>query len=310
LGRILGEVGRAAIHLLAASALAFFIVRAMPGDPAALLLLAQGQAADPATVAALHAQWGLDRSLPGQYAAWLGDFLAGDWRTSFRTGRPIFEEFAARLPVTLTVGFGAFALALGIAGPLAEAAAARPHGWQDRVLDAATLGAQAVPGFWLGCLLIWVFAVELRAIALFEAGPQRYVLPIAVVALAVLGPLAQVYRAGLREVARSDYVRAALARGAPRARVVAQQGRRYAALGLLSTAAAEAGTVVGGTAVVETVFGLPGIGQFVVDSIAVRDFFVLQAFFMVAVAWMLLASLAARSARRLVAPGGFCDVAP
>ncbi len=305
MGRVLTEVSRAAAHLLAASVLAFLIVRAMPGDPAVLLLLAQGQAADPATVAALHAQWGLDRGLPGQYAAWLGDFLVGDWRTSFRTGRPIFEEFRARLPTTLTVGLGAFALALLVVRPLAEAAAARPGGWPDRLLDAATLGAQAVPGFWIGCIAIWLFVVEFRALDLFAGGPLRFALPIAIVAFAVLGPLAQVYRAGLREAARSDYVRAALARGAPRARVVAQQGRRYAALGLLSTAAAEAGTVVGGTAVVETVFGLPGIGQFVVDSVAVRDFFVLQAFFMVAVAWMLLASLAARLARRFVAPGGF-----
>lgn len=300
----MAEFARAAVHFLAASAFAFLIVRAMPGDPAVLALLAQGQAADPATVAALHVQWGLDRTLPGQYAAWLGDFLAGEWRTSFRTGRPIFEEFAARLPVTLAVGCGAFALALALARPLAEAAAARPHGWQHRVLDAATLGAQAVPGFWIGCLLIWLFAVELRAIAIFETGPLRYALPIGVVALSVLGPLAQVYFAGLREAARSDYVRAALARGASRERVAVEQGRRYAALGLLSTVAAEAGTVVGGTAVVETVFGLPGIGQFVVDGIAVRDVFVLQAFFMVAVAWMLLASLAARLLRRLLLPGG------
>ncbi len=295
---------RAAFHLLAASVLAFLIVRAMPGDPAVLLLLSQGQAADPATVAALHAQWGLERSLPGQYAAWLGDFLAGDWRTSFRTGRPIFEEFRARLPVTLTVGLGAFALALCVVRPLGEAAAARPGGWPDRLLDVATLGAQAVPGFWIGCIAIWLFVVELRAFELFASGPQRFALPIAIVAFAVLGPLAQVYRAGLREAARSDYVRAALARGASRGRVVAEQGRRYATLGLSASAAAEAGTVIGGTAVVETVFGLPGIGQFVVESVAVRDFFVLQAFFMVAVAWMLLASLAARLARHLVVPGG------
>ncbi len=300
----MAEFVRAGLHLLAASALAFLIVRAMPGDPAVLTLLAQGGPADAATVAALHAQWGLDRGLFGQYAVWLGDFLTGDWRSSFRTGRPIFDEFGARLPVTLAVGLGAFALALAIVRPLGEAAAARPGGWQDRLLDAATLGAQAVPGFWIGCILIWLFAVELRAIELFGAGPQRYALPILIVAFSVLGPLAQIYRAGLREVARSAYVQAALARGAMRERVVAEQGRRYATLGLLAGAAAEAGTVIGGTAVVETVFGLPGIGQFVVESIAVRDFFVLQAFFMVAVAWMLLASLAARLLRRLVAPGG------
>ncbi|MFM7344886.1 MAG: ABC transporter permease [Tagaea sp.] len=297
-----GEFARAALLLWLASVAAFAVVRAMPADPAVLSLLAFGQAADPETVAALRAAWGLDRALPLQYFAWLGDFLTGDWRRSFRTGEPIFDEFAARLPTSLIVGFGGLFAALAVAGPLAVAAAKNPQGFAARVLDAATLGAQAIPAFWLGCLLLWLFAVEFRALDILGEGPTRYALPILIVAFTGLGPLAQVYRAGLAEVGRSDYHRTALAKGADPDTVLAEQGGRYARLGLSAALTAEAGWVVGGTAVVEVVFGLPGIGAFLVESIAVRDYFVLQAYIVVAASWMLAIALAAAFARRLLDP--------
>ena len=298
------ELARAALLLWLASLAAFTVVRAMPADPAVLSLLAFGQAADPETVAALRAQWGLDRALPLQYLAWLGDFLTGDWRRSFRTGEPILDEFAARLPTSLIVGFGGLFVALAAVGPLAVAAAKHPHGLAARVLDAATLGAQAIPAFWLGCLLVWLFAVEFRALDVLGEGPARYVLPILIVAFTGLGPLAQVYRAGLTEVGRSDYYRTALAKGADPETVLAAQGGRYARLGLSAALTAEAGWVVGGTAVVEVVFGLPGIGSFLVESIAVRDYFVLQAYIVVAAAWMLAIALIAAAARRALDPRG------
>jgi len=296
------EFARVLGHVLAASVLAFLVVRAAPGDPALLALVAFGQPADAASVAALRAEWGLDRPLVAQYLAWLADFAAGDWGRSFRTGRPVREEIAARLPVSLALGLGALAAALAAAVPLATAAALRPGGLADRALGAATLGAQAVPAFWLGCALIWLFAVELRVLDVLGDGPGRYVLPVAVLAFAGLGPLAQVYRAGLADVARSDYFRAALARGASRRAALAGQGRRHATLGLLGALNAEAGWTVGGTAVIEAVFGLPGIGLFAVESIAVRDHAVLQVFVMVAVLWMAAIGLAARLARAALDP--------
>ncbi|MBL8652831.1 MAG: ABC transporter permease [Alphaproteobacteria bacterium] len=293
---------RALLLLWLASLAAFAVVRAMPADPAVLSLVAFGQAADPDTVAALHREWGLDQALPLQYAAWLGDFVAGDWRRSFKTGAPILDEFAKRLPVSLIVGFGGLFVALLAVGPLARGAAKRPHGWAARVLDAATLGAQAIPAFWLGCLLLWFFAVELRVIDVLGEGPARYVLPILIVAFTGLGPLAQVYRAGLAEVSRADYFRTALAKGADPDTALEAQGGRYARLGLSAALTAEAGWVVGGTAVVEVVFGLPGLGTFLVDSIAMRDYFVLQAYIVVAAAWMLAIAFVAAGARHLLDP--------
>lgn len=297
------EVGRAVLLLWLGSIAAFAVIRAMPADPAVITLLAFNQPVTDATVAALRGEWGLDRPIVEQYLRWLGDFIAGDWRRSFRTGEPILAEFLARLPVSLTVGFGGLVLAIALAVPLAEAAARRPHGFCDRLLDALTLGAQAVPAFWLAALMIWIFAVEfawLRPLA----GPtvERMILPVAIVAITGIGPLASVYRAGMSEVGRSHYFMVALGKGGDPDSTLTRHGRRYAAMGLAAALTAEASWVIGGTAVVEVVFGLPGISQFLVESLAVRDYFVVQAYLMVAVAWMVGVALLAQFARHLLDP--------
>jgi peptide/nickel transport system permease protein len=300
---IAGQVGRHLLLLWIASLASFAIVRAMPADPAVLTLLAFNQPVTPETIALLHAQWGLDRPLIGQYAAWVAGFFAGDWHVSFKTGEPVVTEFIARLPVSLTIGCLGLVIALALAVMLGEAAARRPHGFADHVLNTVTLGAQAVPAFWIACLLIWLFAVELRWLRpLGGADWTRYVMPIGVVALSGLGPLASVYRAGLLEVGRSGYFTAARAKGLDAEAALLSHGRRYAALGLASALTAEAGWVVGGTAVVEVVFGLPGISQFLIDSLALRDYFVLQAYLMVAVAWMIAIAFTAQLVRHALDP--------
>jgi ABC-type dipeptide/oligopeptide/nickel transport system permease component len=301
--RVAAALARALVLLWLASVAAFAIGRAMPADPAVLALLAFDRPATPEAVAALHAQWGLDRPLPQQYLAWLAGFVAGDWHRSFRTGTPIRDEIIHRLPVSLALGCGGLALAALLALPLARAAALRPRGAADRVLDALIVVAQAVPAFWLACMLIWLLSVELRWLTVLgDGGWQRLVLPIALVALSAIGPLAAVVRTGLREVARSLYLTAALAKGLGRRAALARHGTRYAALGLLAALGAEAGWAFGGAAVIEVVFGLPGISQFVVESIAARDYFVLQAYVVVAAAWMIAVGLVAELVRGRLDP--------
>jgi peptide/nickel transport system permease protein len=297
------ELGRAVLLLWLASLAAFAIIRAMPADPAVITLLAFNQPVTEAGIAELRSAWGLDRPLVEQYVLWLGDFVAGDWRRSFRTGEPILAEFLARLPVSLTIGLGGLVLAIVLAVPLAEAAARRHHGVCDRLLDALTLGAQAVPAFWLAALLIWFFAVELAWLRpLAGATVERMILPIAIVAITGIGPLASVYRAGMNEVGRSHYFMVALGKGGDADATLSRHGRRYAAMGLAAALTAEASWVIGGTAVVEVVFGLPGISQFLVESLGVRDYFVVQAYLMVAVAWMVAVALVAQVARHLLDP--------
>ena len=123
---LLSACARVALTLLGVSLLAFAVIHAMPADPATIVLVQRNVPVTPETIAALHAQWGLDRPVAAQYVHWLGRFVAGDWGISFQTDAPIVREFAARLPTSLTIGLGGIAVGLAAAVPLGYAAAVRP----------------------------------------------------------------------------------------------------------------------------------------------------------------------------------------
>lgn len=300
---LLERLGLALILLWLVTVLSFLMLFAMPGDPVLILLAEQNVAITAETVAAVRAEWGLDRSLPVQYLTWLQGFLVGDWGNSFRTERPIVEEFARRLPVSLALGFGGIALALILAVPLGFRAALHPHGLVDRMARGFTVLTQAVPAFWLGLVAIWVFAVALDIVDVFT-GPlaERLVLPILLIALYTAGSLTRVYRAELLDAAAQPMFRTARAKGLSRGQALWRHGHRRALFGLAGALTPEFGWVVGGTAVTEVVFGLPGISQFLVESIGARDYFVLQAYVVVIALGMLLVAFAVTALRRGLDP--------
>ena len=285
---LLRACARVALTLLGVSLLAFAVIHAMPADPATIVLVQRNIAVTPETIAALHAQWGLDRPVAAQYVHWLGRFLAGDWGISFQTDAPIVREFAARLPTSLTIGLGGIALGLAAAVPLGYAAAVRPGGLADRSSRLLAVFSQSFPAFWLGFLLIWVLAVELRVIRPFTGGAvEQLILPTAVVAFYQVGGFARMLRAGLVEAEAQRFFTAGLAKGLSRQAALRRHAGRYAAYSLLATLTPAFAWAVGGTAVVEVVFAAPGISQFLVESIAVRDYFVLQAYIVTMAVWML-----------------------
>ncbi len=301
-----GAVGwlfRVVILLAVVSVAAFAVLHAVPGDPVIIALSVQNLPVTPETVAALRAEWGLDRPLAAQYLHWLAGFLSGDWGVSFRTTRPILEEFGRRVPVSMALGFGGLALALVVAVPLGFAAAVRPGGLADRVARAVTVLTQAVPAFWLGLVAIWLFAVELGVLQAFT-GPlsERLVLPILIVALYSLGSLTRVYRAELLAAVETPMYRTARAKGLSRPAAIWRHCHRRGLFGLLAALTPEFGWVIGGTAVTEVVFGLPGISQFLVESIGARDYFVLQAYIVVIAVWMLAVFTAADLLGRVLDP--------
>jgi len=285
------------------SIVAFLVLKAMPADPAVLVLVERNRAPTAEAVAELHALWGLDRPLPLQYLAWLGRFLVGDWGTSFRTDGPILGEVLARLPVSMAVGIGGLTLAALAALVLGHAAAARPGGIADRATTALSVGAQALPSFWIALLLVWVAGVHLHLIRPYT-GPmaERLVLPILLVAAYSTGSLARVVRRALMDVAEQPFFMAARAKGLDRATALRRHGFRHGAVALTAALTPEAAWAIGGTAVAEVVFALPGISAFVVESVAARDFFVLQGYVVAIAAWMLVVHAASRAARRLLDP--------
>ena len=277
---------RTAVSLLAVSALAFLVVASMPADPVMIAIRAWNLPPDPATVAGLRAAWGLDLPLPERYLHWLSGFVAGDWGRSFRTGEPVLAEIAARLPLSLTMGLGGLVLAIALAVPLGFAAAARPGGIADRVSRFLSIGVQAVPAFWLGILLIWLLGVHLRLVRPFSGGPAILLIAVGLVALHSIGMLARVYRRDLVAQAAMPYFTTALAKGLFRRQALWRHGNRGALYAMLSAVRSEAGWAIGTTATLEVLFGLPGIGQFLVASISARDYAVLLAYVMVVALWM------------------------
>jgi peptide/nickel transport system permease protein len=298
-----GRLAQAAGALLAISLFCFALVRLAPGDPAYLILAQSGTEPTPEAVAQRRAELGLDQPLPVQYRLWLERLAHLDLGRSFRTRQPISEELLARLPATLSLGLAGWLLGVGLALPLGLAAAAHANGWIDRVgRIVAVLGA-SLPSFWLGLLLLYLFAVQLRWLPAMGTGDVRHLLlPALTLAVGVAAPYSRLLRATLLEVLGSDAIRTARAKGLPERQVLWGHAFRQALPPLLTLTGLALSQLWGGTAIVETVFGWPGIGKFVVDSIALRDYQAIQGFVLLMAITVLSGNLLVDLAYRWVDP--------
>ncbi|MBU1315942.1 MAG: ABC transporter permease [Alphaproteobacteria bacterium] len=288
--------------LLAVSLASFTVISLMPADPVAIAIRVWNLPATDETIAAMRAQWGLDQPLLSRYLGWLAGFVTGEWGRSFRTGEPVFREFLQRLPVSLSLGLAGLALASLLAIPLGFFAAARPMGIVDRFSRALSIFVQSVPAFWLGLILLWVLGVQLRWIRPFSNDWSAVVLPVLLIALHSVAVFARVYRRDLRETAARPHFQTALAKGLSDRQALWRHGHRSALYALLAAVRSQAGWVIGSTATMEILFGLPGISQFLVQSIAARDQMVLQAYVMVVAIWMLVMNGGVHLAMRLLDP--------
>lgn len=295
--------GRIALSWLLAVAATFLLLRLMPGDPVTIFLANMGVGGGAETAAAYRAQWGLDQGLAAQFARWLAGFVRLDWGLSFETGRPIVEDFAHRVPWSAAIGFGGLGLAVAFGLSLGFFAALTPDGLADRISRAMAVAGQALPAFAVGLLLIWVFGVQLRWIAPFGGGPvERLLLPVLLVALFSTGSIARLVRAGFAEVRQSPYHRTALAKGLSRLAALWRHGRGAATLTLIAGLAPEMAWIVGGTAVAEIVFGVPGLSERVVQAVAHRDYGVLQAYVALIAFWVAVTLQGAGALRRALDP--------
>jgi ABC-type dipeptide/oligopeptide/nickel transport system permease component len=288
--------------MVALSFASFTLIAWMPADPVQIAIRVWNLTATSETVAALREGWGLDRPLILRYLHWLVDFVSGDWGRSFRTGESVFAEFIERLPLSLMLGISGLLLAIAVAVPLGFSAAARPGGIADRASRAFSVFVQAVPGFWVGLVLLWVLGVQLRWIRPFGTDITAIVLPVILIACHSAAVFARIYRRDMIETTRQPYFRTALAKGLSHRQALWRHAHRGAFYALLSAVRSEAGWVIGSTATMEILFNLPGISQFLVQSIAVRDQMVLQAYVMVIALWLLFMNLIVQLFQRLLDP--------
>lgn len=276
--------------LLAMSLIVFVLSRAL-GDPATLMLSDYATEADRE---ALRAELGLDRSWPVQYLSFVGHAAIGDLGRSIGGARePVMKIIMARLPASLKLAGVALVLSLVVGIPLGVLAATRYETWIDTATRTFALLGQAVPVFWLGIVLIFVFSVELRWLPTSGYGSAaHFVLPAITMALFTIAAVARLTRIGMLEALDSEYVRLARMKGLPESTVVLKHALANSLVPVLTYMGAFFATMVTGAVVIETVFGWPGIGRLAYEAIVDRDYPLMQGVVLVMTALFMLANLA------------------
>lgn len=268
--------------LLAISLLTFALLKLAPGDPAQIILRDQGALLTKDAIAKTRIELGLNDSLPVQFARWLGNAVQFNFGKSLRTGRPVGELIGARLIPTVQLALTGLAFALIIAVPLGILAGVKPYSWFDHFGRLAALVGASIPSFWLGLLLIYLFAVQWKLLpAMGMSTPRHLILPALTLALALAPLYMRLIRSSLLEVMSEEYVTTARAKGLRERGVILNHALRNALIPVITVFGLTLAHLLTGTVVVESIFAWPGLGQLAVESILARDFPVVQAFVLV-----------------------------
>lgn len=300
------------------SVVVFVMVRAIPGDPARILL---GQTATEEQVRALRAQLGLDQSLPVQYLAFLRGAFTGDLGNSIVTGRPVTTELIDRFPATLELALAALLFAVVIGIPVGVIAATRQYSWIDRLTSVVALTGVSMPIFWLAMILVVIFTVQLQLLPFpgrlssgtaissitglavvdslltlnfsgFWDAFLHLIMPAVALGTIPMAVVTRMTRSSMLEVMGEDYIRTARAKGVVPWRVVFRHALRNAMLPTVTVIGLQFGLLMGGAVLTETIFGWPGIGQIAVDSIFRRDYAMIQGIVLYAAVFFVLINLA------------------
>jgi peptide/nickel transport system permease protein len=268
--------------LLIITLIVFALTRLIPGDVVELMFQEQGYAKD---VAAMRAVLGLDRPLHLQYLSWLGQVLRGDFGTSLWTKNPVLEEILYRLPVTLELGMMAMVFAVSMAIPIGVLAAIRQDTLQDYAARSFAIGGLSIPNFWLATVAIvlpayyfgWTPPIQFIKFADNPWGHfGQFLLPAFILGLASGASVMRLTRAMMLEVLRQDYVRTAWSKGLQERVVVLKHTLRNAIIPVITILGIQLAQVAGGTVIMESIFGLPGMGKFLFDALLQRDYPVVQ----------------------------------
>ena len=275
-------------RLLATIPLLFFVslvvfsfVNVLPGDPAVLFL---GEEATPETLAQFRARLGFDRPLATQYLDWLAHAVRGDLGRSLRTNQPVTEAIVTRLPVTLELLGAALVVSLVIAIPMGIISAVKRNSGVDVISTAFALVGFSLPNFWLGLILIYVFALLLRwlppsgfvPLPALTDNAKSLILPAITLGTALAALVTRQLRSGMLEVLRQDYVRTAQAKGLSQRIVIGKHALKNALIAVVTVVGLQIGGLLGNTIITESLFALPGVGRLMIDAVFARDFFIVQ----------------------------------
>lgn len=275
--------------LFIVSILVFMFIHLIPGDPARLVA---GKDATLEEINGIREQLGLNLPLWQQYVNYMGDLLKGDLGESVRSGIPVMEMLESRFLPTIILTFTSLGWALIIGLLIGIVTAVNRGKWPDYIGMLAAISGISLPGFWLGLVLIQVFSVQL---GWFPTGGidtwQSYILPSFTLGAGIMSMLARYSRSSMLETMREDYVRTGRAKGLREFTVVGRHALRNSLIQVVTVAGLQFGFLLGGSVMVETVFSIPGMGRLLVDSIAFRDYTVIQALLLMFAAEFILINL-------------------
>lgn len=268
--------------LFGISVLVFVLVHLIPGDVAQILL---GTQATQEQIETLRRTYGLDRPLPLQYADWLSHVVRGDFGVSLRTSRPVLPDLVSRFGVTVQLTSLSMVIALLVAIPLGVASAANRGRRSDAISRVVALLGLSIPNFWLGTMLILFVSVVLKwlpppgFVSLLDnpwLAIQTLILPSLALGTAVAAFIMRMVRSSLLEVLRQDYIRTAHAKGLGEQVVLYRHALKNAFIPVLTVIGVQIGYLLGGAVIIESIFSLPGMGRFLLDSINNRDYSIVQ----------------------------------
>jgi len=268
--------------LLLIAIIVFFLLRLIPGDPAAIYV---GANAEPGVVESIRREMGLDQPIYIQFFIWLSRVLRGDFGTSIVYQTEVVSIILQRLPVTLILGFLSMVLALLLAVPAGILASANQNSYKDYLFTLLAVLGISIPGFWLALMLVIIFSVKLGwfpatgFVSPFEdflRGMQYLVLPCVSQALLACAIIARMTRSTMLEVLRQEFITTARGKGLPRIWVVGKHALKNAFAPTLTVIGFQLGNILGGAVITETIFSLPGIGQLIYNAIGQRDYPIIQ----------------------------------
>ena len=263
--------------------LAYGLGRLAPGDPAFLILEAAGEPPSPERVERMRQELGLEGPVWLAYGRWLLHVVQGDLGRSYRSREPVLKELGQAFPVTLSLALPAFGLSLILAVPFGLLSALRARSAVDHSLRVLALLGNSLPSFLVGYLLILLLAVQFRLLPVAgRGGLESYIMPVLALAAGGAASLTRLTRAGMLEVLGEDYIRTARSKGLSSRVVLYKHALRNALVPVITVSGIRLAHLMAGAVVVETVFSWAGLGRLIVDSIAARDYPMIQGFVLLA----------------------------
>ena len=310
-----GRLGQSVLLVWLVLTITFFLLHLAPGDPMARY---DDPEMDPETVEMMRRQFGLDRSVPEQYARWISNFARGNFGISLRYNRPVSELLASTVPNTLRLTLLALAVYMILGVALGVTSAARKNSLFDRIGTLTALVVYSIPSFWLALMLIMLFSLKLGwlpsshmqsidasnlgALELFRDRAAHLVLPAFVLGVASAAGMARYMRGSMIDELRSDYVRTARAKGLSEGAVLMKHAFRNAAIPIVTIVGLSIPFLLGGSVVTEKIFSWPGMGSLMVESIFTRDYPVVLAINFIVSVMVILGNLLADFGYALLDP--------